>query len=245
MATIVLFDDDACTLRRTRELVEQEAPYDSSRSIHEATTLDELLAIMSSVQHVDILVSDIMMGEGKPSGIDVVQKLFPASSGTQVIYVSGYLSQAPEVYRTNHVYFLLKPIDPNKLRDALQRAYASLGSTASLGSSRMLRISVGHRDHLINPRAIQYLESELHKVHVHCGKDVYTTYAKLDDLQLQLPSTFVRCHRSILVNLAYVSSLDERDVRLRDGTVLPVSRRKARDVQRSLLAFVAGRQDAS
>lgn len=237
MAVIVVFDDDVYNLARTRELIEQMGPQDSSREIYEASDLKQLMDTIASTHHVDILVSDVMMPEGQPSGIDVVQRLFPPTSGTQVIYVSGFLGQATEVYRTEHVYFLLKPLDPDKLRDALERAYAALPES----HVSMLRIGCGRKERLVNPIAIQYLESNLHKVSVHCGPTTYTTYAKLDDLQAQLPQSFSRCHRSFLVNLAFVRSLEEGELILQDGTSVPVSRRRARDVQHDLLAYLAGR----
>jgi DNA-binding LytR/AlgR family response regulator len=238
MATVVVLDDDAQNIRRTVELVEREVSNDPALRLFEATSIDQLLSLLLDIGHVDILISDIMLGEGQPSGIDVVQRLFPASSGTQVIYVSGYLAQATEVYRTDHVYFLLKPLDPVKLRDALHKAYAALRPDPP----RMLRIMSEYKNRLINPLAIRYLESNLHRVSVHCGKTVYVTYEKLGELQAQLPASFCRCHRSYVVNLAFVSSLGQSEVRLFDGTSVPVSRRHARAVRRSMLAYASGIQ---
>ena len=197
-----------------------------------AGELEELVAV--GVQ-IDILVSDVTMPEGQPSGIDMVQRLFPQGCATQVIYMSGYLEQATEVYRTSHVYFLLKPLDPEKLRDALRRAYEALPGARPA----MLRIKTGHQERLLNASAISYLESALHKVRVHCGAQTYETYARLDDLQDRLPQTFSRCHRSFLVNLAYVSRLERDELLLHDGTQIPVSRRRARQVQRDLLRHLA------
>lgn len=236
MANIVVLDDDMDNLRHTCALVEQVAPKDAARKVYTATSPDELRSVVASIPHVDIFISDVMMPDDQPSGIDVVEQLFPASSGTQVIYVSGFLNQAMEVYRTEHLYFLLKPLDPEKLRDALQKAYAALSARAP----RMLRITSDHKEHMIRANSIRYIESNLHKASVHCGATTYVTYAKLDDLQAQLPSSFSRCHRSYLVNLAYVSALDKQELRLHDGTTIPVSRQRTNDVKSDLLAFIAG-----
>ena len=235
MAIIGVLDDDVQSLQHTCALIEQEGPEDPSRRICPASSIDELLKVVLSTKHIDILVCDVMMPEGQPSGIDVVQGLFPPSSGTQIIYMSGYLAQATEVYRTDHVYFLLKPLDPVKVRDALQRAYAAIKPAGP----RMLRVMSGHKERLINVAAIRYVESNLHKVSVHCGDVTFTTYAKIDDIQARLPKTFSRCHRSYLINLAHVVSLDETEVRLRDGATIPVSRRRARQLQRDLLAYLS------
>ena len=235
MANIVVFDDDATSLTHIHALVESCAPKGAAPTVLDVHSVSELLQIMAEGTHVDILVTDIMMPEGEPSGIEVVQRLFPPSSGTQVIYVSGSLEQATEVYRTNHLYFLLKPLDPDKLCDALKRAYASLPAKQPV----MFHFTVGHKEQLVSVSSIRYLESSLHKVFVHCGKRTYETYARLDDLQSQLPEAFSRCHRSYLVNLAFVQSLTGNDLHLRDGTVIPVSRRRARQVQHDLLTFLS------
>ena len=235
MPSIVLFDDDMHALSATRALVEEHLPQGLSFDILEATSLDELKAIIATGTHVDILISDIIMPDSPLSGIQVVQQLFPPESGTQVIYTSGHLEQATEVYATNHLYFLLKPVDPHKLHDALEKACIAFGRR----QPAMLRIKSGHQEHLINISTIVYLESVLHKAIVHTRTQTYETYAKLDDLHAQLPSSFSRCHRSFVVNLACVSSLKEDAVHLHDGTVLPVSRRRSRQVQHDLLAYLS------
>ncbi|MDO5709006.1 MAG: LytTR family DNA-binding domain-containing protein, partial [Coriobacteriales bacterium] len=103
----------------------------------------------------------------------------------------------------------------------------------------MLRVKAGHKDRLINISTIAYLESSLHKVIIHCRSNSFETYAKLDELQAQLPDSFTRCHRSYVVNLAFVSSLNEGELRLHDGTTLPISRRRAHQVQHDLLAYLS------
>ena len=239
--TIVIFDDDPRSIATLKPLIKQELPTNETVTILEATNLREIEAILATGATIDILVTDIVMPVGQPSGIEVVERLFPPESGTQVIYLSGYLDQAPEVYRTSHLYFLLKPVDRTKLRDALTRAL----STLARRQPPMLRVKTGHKEQLVNASTISYLESSLHKVTVHCRTRDVETYAKLDDLQRQLPASFSRCHRSYLVNLAYVSALEEGELRLHDGTVLPVSRRRARQTQRDLLAYLSVRARTS
>lgn len=241
MITIVIFDDDSQSISKLRSMVEREFPKGEPVTLLEASSLRDLETVLSETDQIDIFISDIVMPDGQPSGIEVVSKLFPPESGTQVIYVSGYLEQATEVYQTSHLYFLLKPIDPAKLRDALRKALAALANR----QPSMLRVKTGRKDQLINTSTILFLESSLHRVIIHCRARDVETYAKLDELQEQLPTSFSRCHRSYLVNLAYVSSLYEGELRLHDGTVLPVSRRRARQTQRDMLAYLSTRARSS
>lgn len=237
MTTIVIFDDEDASIRELRELLPQAMPAHVPYAVLEARDTTELQRILASDTQIDILLADIVMPEGQPSGIQMVQRLFPPESGTQIIYVSGYITKALDVYTTSHIYFLLKPVEPERLADALQKALATLATRRP----SMLRIKVSHKNQLINTARVMYLESELHKVRVHARSQVFETYAKLDELMPQLPSNFARIHRSYVVNLAFVATLSENELRLHDGTVLPVSRRRAKDVQRAMLAYLGSR----
>lgn len=237
MLTLVIFDDEPQSIIDLRALIDTHMPKETPYRILEAHDLTVLKGILAATPQIDILLADIVMPEGQPSGIEVVRELFGPESGTQVIYVSGYLDMAPKVYGTSHIYFLLKPIDEDRLEEALAMACSAL----SKRKQPMLQIKTGYKNRLINVSTITYLESSVHKVTVHCRTDAYDTYVKLDDILDRLPSSFCRCHRSFAVNLAYVSSLDEDELLLYDGTRIPVSRRRAKAVQRALLDYVSSR----
>ena len=236
MVSIVILDDEPESASDLHEAVERLLPASLQHRITVLSTFNDLVSLTLSKERIDILITDIIMPEGQPSGIDIVRRLFPKGCGTQVIYVSGYLDKALDVYPTNHIYFLLKPVNEGKLKEALTLALDTIASSRP----PMLRIKVGRKERLINTTTISYLRSELRVVTIHCGDSEVETYAKLSDLAPQLPDSFVRCHRSYIINLAQTVSLQEDHVLLRDGTQIPISRRRAKDVQRALLSYIAG-----
>ena len=240
MVNIVIFDDNQENATDLHEQVERLLPSSCDHRITEVTSLDSLMDMLATKRHIDLFITDIVMPEGQPSGIDVVRRLFPPSSGTQVIYASGYLDQALEVYPTNHLYFLLKPVGDEKLAEALALALSAVNRQRP----RMFHVKVGHKEQLIQASTIVYLSSNLRKVTVCCRDYQLETYARLDELMPQLPDEFVRCHRSFIVNLTYAVSLDKDSITLYDGTSIPVSRRRAKEVQRALLARITGRPQA-
>lgn len=235
MLTIVIFDDNVESAAAQVRAVEAALPQGVEHVILEAHTRSELAAAITMRGPIDILLADVTMPDGEPSGIEVVRQLVAPGSGTQVIFVSGYLEQATEVYAAPHLYFLLKPIDPDKLRDALDKALAAVGNHRPT----MLRIKSGRKERLINVQSITYVESSLHKVIVHTREDAFETYARLDEIATSLPTGFTRCHRSFLVSLAQIRSLETDTLTLHDGTSIPVSRRRLRQTQRDLLAYLA------
>ena len=53
-----------------------------------------------------------------------------------------------------------------------------------------------------------------------------------------MPASFIHCHKSFLVNMSFISELRARDLVLLDGTVLPVSQRCHKALQRCFIDHV-------
>lgn len=77
---------------------------------------------LDPVREADILLCDICLqdGSGAPTGIDLVEQLAP-DNGMQIVYVTGYDGYHTSVYRTDHTYFLTKPIQQADMDNALKR----------------------------------------------------------------------------------------------------------------------------
>lgn len=75
---------------------------------------------------------------------------------------------------------------------------------------------------------------------LHCGRETHTVRESMAALEARLDAgTFARIHRSIIVNIELVRSIEpgvgsERLIVLRDGTTLPVSRRYRKRIERLL-----------
>jgi DNA-binding LytR/AlgR family response regulator len=117
---IVICDDDQALAARLADRIHE------SRKDSEIT----LCASAAELEHElqggcdpDIAVMDIRLGDG--SGIETVKKLFHGRS-TQVIYITSYVEYCTDVYETEHVYFLKKPVDGAMLELALQKAEKKL-----------------------------------------------------------------------------------------------------------------------
>lgn len=122
-------------------------------------------ALMASDDRIDIFVADISLGEGNPSGIDLVRRYFPVGSPTQVIYISGHIEYCTSVYQTQHTYFLLKPISQSDFDAALDKALHNLQD------SRQLPVAIQHNGTvtMVDPAEVEFVESERRKVRLYCG----------------------------------------------------------------------------
>ncbi len=182
------------------------------------------------------------------SGIDVARRIGPQA---QVVFVTAYGDHALAAFDAGAVDYLMKPVDPARLAQAVQRLQARRaaaepvvppeglqGLLAQLASQvrrpaplQVLQASVGKEVRLIRTDEIVYFESDSRYTRiVHAGGDALIRTA-LKELLTQLDdSVFWQVHRSVIVNHRHIASavrVDEGHMHLTlrgRGETLPVSR---------------------
>ena len=202
MYQVVIVEDDAAQAEIIRSMIEC-SPRGGELAIEHVVDAESLTARLAEEPAIDVLVMDIELGSEDANGIDLVKRYFPAGCGTQVIYVTGFVEYCTSVYRTEHLYFLVKPFAQDDLDDALSRALERLEAD----SSKPLSVRLGSRVVLVEPSRISYIESDRRKVRIHAGAEEIEAYASLSDLAAELPASFIQCHKSFLVNMDHVKEL--------------------------------------
>lgn len=197
-----------------------------------AREINESDSCMAPDQFCDIVLMDIEL-HGQTNGIEAVKTLFPEGSGVQVIYVTGFVDYCTDVYQTEHISFLVKPVMYESLEYALKQAFIK----AERHHSRPLCIKIGRTEVLIQPDRIRYVESRLRVLNFHCIDRTIRTYLRLNDIESLLPDYFIRCHSSYLVNVHVVEMSTGTDLVLDDGEKVPISQRRKKAVHDRLAAY--------
>ena len=92
--------------------------------------------------------------------------------------------------------------------------------------SKTITVQVGKALVRIPLDRIRYLESRCHYVTLHATCGAFTLRGKIGDFERTLaPEGFVRTHRCYVVNRASVARVSAHEVKLADGTSIPVGRR--------------------
>lgn len=232
--SVVVVDDDCSQALHIANMVERSACASALCSV-KVMAPRELEGAMTQGASVDILLIDIKLGEGEEDGIGYVKRcLSERCDTTQVVYVTGYADEYHmSVYGTQHVYLLEKPIAQRNLDDALEAACTRLKEQ----SFRPVLLKVGREGFIVRPSDVLYIESVKRKVRiVQRGKTV-EAYAKIEDVKRLLPSSFVRCHKSFLVNMAWIEHIEKGCITLHDGSMVPVSQRHRAEVRRALARY--------
>lgn len=185
----------------------------------------------------DLVLLDIQMP--KLTGFEVLELIGP---DVAFVFVTAYDEHALRAFEVNAVDYLLKPIAPERLHAALDKArqrlrartatpVAELVSAARAPGTSLERILVrdGSKVIVIPVVDLDYAEAQDDYAGLHTGGKVHLKQQTLAELQASLdPARFVRIHRSYMLNLDRLARIEtEGDARiavLRDGTRLPVSR---------------------
>jgi two-component system LytT family response regulator len=186
----------------------------------------------------DLLLLDIQMP--KLNGFEVVELLerdFP------VIFITAHDEHALHAFEVHAVDYLLKPVSAERLDAALARARERLGrgepapklaevaeSARSGGAVERILVRDGSEVRVIPVAAVDFIEARDDAVAIHVGSTVHLKAQRLAALAARLdPQRFVRVHRSYVLNVDRLRSLelyakDSRIAMLADGRKLPVSR---------------------
>lgn len=228
---VVVEDDHEQALALEQMLLKHPKAEDFSIELcGSITDLARFLSSSSKEPAADIVLMDICLGEDC-DGIKAVNAFFPAGSATQVIYVTGHVEFCTRVYRSEHVYFLLKPVSQADLDDAVNKALENLLAE----SYKPIGMLVGGNVVRLDPRTIEYVESDRRKIRVHTARSSVESYGSLSRMAEMLPPTFIQCHKSFIINMDCVSELRSDEVEMVSGSRVPVSQKRRRFVKETLL----------
>ena len=199
----------------------------------------------------DVVLLDIQLGRG--TAFEIIEEI-GVDAMPLVIFVTAYDRHALKAFEVHAVDYLLKPVDPARLRDALDRAAVqatqqrertaasrlealleSFGSAAGAAApaTRPTRLVVrdGERLMFLDINRIEWIESAGNQVRVHAGARSYLMRVTMDRLEQRLAGRgdFIRVRRSALINVRAVATLERYakgmyTLRLTSGATITSSR---------------------
>lgn len=175
----------------------------------------------------DILLLDIEMGA--MDGVTMAKQLRKSNDTVQIIFITGYSDYISEGYEVAALHYLMKPVKEEKLWAVLDRAAGKIAK-----NEKVLHFSLGGEMVRIPVYRIRYADVFGNYVTIHAQSDV-TVKMTLGELEKQLDDRFYRVGRSVLVNLTQISRVTKGEIRLSDGTSLPLPRGAYDGVNRAII----------
>jgi two-component system, LytTR family, response regulator len=223
--------DDEPLARRNLTLLLRRDP-DIASVVECASGLEAIEEVRRS--RPDLVFLDVQMPEC--DGFDVVE-LLGADLPETVIFVTAYDTYALRAFEAGALDYLLKPFDDARFSRALARAKEKLARQAP--SRSLSRIAVKSRGQtlFLSVSDIDWIEAASYYACLHVGAATHILRRTLQEFEQDLDArTFVRIHRSIIVNLDRVRGLELQDggdyeVVLDTGARLRLSRRYRKRLQ--------------
>ena len=228
---VLIADDEAVARKRASRLV---GALPDVEIAGECETGEQVLAFLRE-HEVDVVLLDVQMPE--LSGLDV-KALLP-EDGPRIVFVTAHSEHALRAFDVGAADFVTKPLDPARLKVAIDRVRRSLARPEVRVPTRLpvetragiVLVPTGDVSHVI-------WDGTLSTVHV--GREALLTTASLSDILGKLgQGAFERVHRRAVVNLDHVNTLLPQpsggyEARLRGGGSVEVSRQAARRLRRLL-----------
>lgn len=215
----LIIDDEAHVRETLRSLLQEYCP--------QVKVVGEANSVASGIRAIrqkspDLVLLDIKMGDG--TGFDLLEHF--DNIPFKIIFITAYEKHALEAFRFSAVDYILKPVNPEKLADAVDRAeklvqqtfytqLEALRENLDPLSTKNKKIVIKTLDHiyLLNTRDIIHCESDdCYTVieSVHEDKIVVAKGLKEYD-ELLSGYGFFRVHRSHLVNLQHVKRFEKQE----------------------------------
>lgn len=205
MIHIAICDDEA-------EIVKSVAKFTESAII--TSGFDAEISLITTNQNdvyygvekheIDVLFLDVdFKGTGK-NGIEFALELRKINKDFKLIFITSHFEYMMMAFNCKTFGYLMKPIDLEKVTNIIKRLKEDL-SFSELG---LLKIN---KDYTLRTKDILFIERNKSKATVYTKGSTYETCYSLNSLQHELPSSFIRVHRSYIVNSNQISKISKED----------------------------------
>jgi len=198
--------------------------------VGEAGNVDQAAGMVETLSP-ELLFLDIQMPGG--SGFDLLARL---EDVPQVIFTTAYDEHAVRAFKVDALDYLLKPIEPARLAEALGRVKSAEAARTPKPHAVLEQIFVrdGSRCWFVPLREVRLLTSEGNYIRLSWGKSQPLLGRALAALEQRLdPTRFFRANRRQIINLDFIETVElgvngRLHAQLRDGPEVEISRRQAR-----------------
>jgi two-component system LytT family response regulator len=245
MYSILIVDDEPLARSELAKILKPRADISHIDIAHDGVSALDIL----SKQPIDVVFLDVNMPE--LSGIEMLEQLqnnhvaMPA-----VVFVTAHNEHATKAFDHHAVDYVLKPFAPQRilkaLDNAIRRTYSeraakmmdALPFLSSVAGIRPARIAIKSQGRIlfIDPSAVMYVQAEGNYVLLQSESGSHLLREALNQVEQKLnPYSFVRIHRSVIVNAAFVREVypwhtGEYILKLMNGKEFTVTRTYKRNL---------------
>jgi two-component system LytT family response regulator len=231
----LLIDDERLAREELKSLLKE---------YHEIEIIDEAKNGEEGIQKIKELKPDLIFLDINMPGINGFDMIKQLEEIPRVIFVTAYDEYALKAFEVNALDYILKPVDPERLREAIQKLtteddFVSSQQTIISRKERVLSVNDrvfikdGEKCWFVELSKVRMLESDGNYVKVYFDNFRPLILRSLNSFEDRLdPEQFFRANRKYIINLQWVSSIENwfnggLQVELKEGEKVEISRRQA------------------
>ncbi len=225
----LVIDDERLARKELIKLLDEFA---TMNVVGEAANADEAIELIEK-HNPDILFLDIQMPD--KTGFELLEML---DTVPQVIFTTAYDEYALKAFEVNALDYLLKPIEPNRLKESIDKLAniepkPQAAETKLLGLQDQVFVKDGDKCWFVKLENVRYFESDGNYIKVFFDNVKPMIHKSLNALDEKLSDRdFFRASRKHIINLSWVEDIETwfnggLMVKLKGGDKLEVSRRQA------------------
>ena len=188
-------------------------------------------SLLNSETVFDMILLDYQLPD--VNGMEIAKELRLRNAACSIIFVTQYPQFVYDAFEVQPFRFFVKPVSEEKLFSALD---TFLENNKHL--SPIVIVYEGQQV-TIDAKSIIYLEGDGKYCLVRTTDNTYRSSQTLSQVQSLLPAhCFYRIHKSYVVNMYYISSLQGSELILINGEKASVGRTRLSDFRKSYMDFV-------
>ncbi len=216
----IILDDEPLAV----ELLKKHASENHNLIISLATT--EVFEVIEYLKNnkVDLIFTDIQMPD--LTGIQLMKVL---DKTQKFIITTAYTDYAIESFNFHVVDYILKPITKDRFDQSIEK-YGALFQQKPTNNSTYIFAKVDGRQVKINFSELIFVEGLKDYIRVHTKTDKMMVLETMKSFEAKLTENFKRIHRSYIINLDYLSSIDGNSVYL-NQKMLPIGETYRKEIK--------------
>lgn len=201
MLNFILCDDNSTVLVRLRKMLESlfiKHNFNAEISLS-STDPKEILSYIHE-HPVNVVFLDIDL-RAEISGLELAKQIRKDHKNIYIIFTTGHLEYGLMAYKYKTFDYLSKPVTLERLEDTLLRLFEDI----SCSPKRFIKVD--NKNTIISEDRINFIMKDGMKSIFYTDEKIIEVYNSFNKLESTLPSNFLRCHKSYIVNLNNIARI--------------------------------------
>lgn len=228
-----ILENESIYIRQLSSLLEQWET-ESNCQLHIDWALSGIKFLQMDSKKYDIIFIDIIL-DNDQNGIEIARKLRADSFKGELVFLTNFQDYVFEGYPVHALDYIMKPASYERIRHCMEHVLEKATEANFIYRENDTINKVPYSD-------ILYFSSSNHAVNIVTVKKTGRITQGLQNVLKNLPSQFVQCHRTIIVNIDHIEQIKKNELILSNQEVLPIGRKYLETLRRTFVEMIKKRR---